>query len=180
MSAESWLLDGRIQLFPWPRSWSREWSPTGLFPRASSAKVVLQPSRDACKQKRSALRGHSTGWIWCPAGLGNFHIVVLEKTFESPSPGCGRPSGSHLSPPPPRPPSSSVSFQSPYPAPQGRRAPDAHWRTGQTESLRRPVRTPGGWRAGSSGASLRLELPALRRQRSGLCFHSEGTPIPPH
>ena len=84
MSAESWLLDGRIQLFPWPRSWSREWSPTGLFPRASSAKVVLQPSRDACKQKRSALRGHSTGWIWCPAGLGNFHIVVLEKTFESP------------------------------------------------------------------------------------------------
>lgn len=97
-----------------------------------------------------------------------------------PPPAAGDPPGATCHPPPPRPPSSSVSFQSPYPAPQGRRALDAHWRTGQTESLRRPVRTPGGWRAGSSGASLRLELPALRRQRSGLCFHSEGTPIPPH
>ena len=146
--------------------------------------LVLFPLWNGTKVRNTAYSQCFNCWVYNFYFLLLCVLIMILKSVplhpgSHPSLGCGRPSGSHLSPPP-RPPSSSVSFQSPYTAPQGRRALDAHWRTGQTESLRRPVRTPGGWGAGSSGASLRLELLALRRQRSGLCFHSEGTPIPPH
>lgn len=129
-----------------------------------------RPGRRACRGHRVRARAFPA---WCRARVSPPHhtqVSALPRLREI------------LREPlvtPPRLPSSSVSFQSPYPAPRGRRALHAHWRGRQTESLRRPVRTPGGWGAGSSGASLRLELLAPLRQRSGLCFHSEGTPRPP-
>ena len=84
MSAESWLLDGGIQLFPWQGAGVGSGHPEVFFLGQVLQRLCCSLAEMLCEQKRSALRGHSMGWIWCPAGLGAFHTVVLEETLESP------------------------------------------------------------------------------------------------
>ena len=55
--------------------------PEAFFLGQVLQRLCFNPAEMLCEQKRSALRGHSTGWIWCPAGLGNFHPTMPVYTW---------------------------------------------------------------------------------------------------